>query len=119
MELALNIFLAVSALACMGAVILTVVSGIREVSNFKSVRKETEIEVKRIVQEFVPAEADDDTGRLFADLVRIGYFPSFRMGNHGKEVNYDRQLKDFLKYNTPEISVAMKKIGKNYEQYII
>lgn len=123
MELVLNVLLAASTLACLGTVSFVTVSSFRAARNLKTVsaniKKEAEEKAMMIVQAFVPAGVNDNSGCLFAELADIGYFPSPRMGNSGEKSSYDRQLKDFWKYNTPEISAAMKRVGKNNEQYNI
>jgi len=121
MELVLNVFMVASFLVCLGVVSFVVVSFSRKASALKAVsvnrEKKAEENAMRMVREFVPAGANDNSGRLFAELVEVGYFTSFRMGNHGEKFDYNRQLEDSLKYLTPGISAALKKVGENYERH--
>ena len=116
MELMFNIFLMVSILAFLGVVSFVVVSIIHSKNAENEVEKNIKL-IKGIIQAFIRGEVD--LSQHFMKLVKLGYFTSFRMGNHGGEFNYNRQLEDFRKFNTSKMSDALRRVGERYERYNI
>jgi hypothetical protein len=120
MGLILNVFFVGLAVICLGVVVWMVIPILRSAFSPSASANESETikRITRIVQEFIPAGANDNPGRSVTALMVIGYFTSLRMGNSGKDVDDGIHLKNFRKNNTPGMYAASKGLT-DYDRYNI
>ena len=74
------------------------------------------IATRDLISKFISSDDKSEVSSCFGALAERGYFNSLRTGNHGKELDDTRQLKDFSKnMNNPDIISALMRVGNKYE----
>jgi hypothetical protein len=107
MELVMNIAFLALAIACLVAVVATVILIIFNIRRSKTTTSMAKEELPRTIRAFMSAKADDKSGSLFVRLIELGFFATVKTNNHGKDFDDKKHLKNFQMNLTPEISSAL------------
>jgi len=57
------------------------------------------------------SQSNENPGKNFVQLILFGIFQCVKTGNDGEDFLITKQRANFMKYATPEITQAFKKIG--------
>jgi preprotein translocase subunit SecG len=57
------------------------------------------------------SQSNNNPGKSFVQLILFGAFRCIKTGNDGEDFLITKQQANFMKYATPEIAHALKKIG--------
>jgi hypothetical protein len=116
-EIALNIIFWITVTVYPGMVLFVVVLVCINIYKIKTAPNMENL--PRILDSFMSAKANRNTGRNFVDLIALNFFVVFKTNNHSKDFDEERHLRDFRKNNTPEHSAALRRIGEIYGQHFV
>ena len=123
MELTLNYIFYLYLLICF-CVVIFVISGILP-AKIKLFRLKTPVEkhkdnLPQLIQTFFSTKTtNDELGKVFIELINLGYFQCLKTGNHGADFPDEKQHKSFMKYANPEIAKSLRNVGDKFERYIV
>jgi hypothetical protein len=85
----------------------------------KNPSKNINMKLPYLLESFKNTSKGSESGRLFIDLLRIGYFRHIKTANHGNNFPDQRQYEGFIRHTTPEIMQSIDNLGDSLERYFV
>jgi len=100
--------------ACIGVVVLV---SMNTFSDTRPSRKPKSN--KETVHAFLSSANNVNKGHLFVLLINSGFFVTLMSANHSGVFDDDRQLQDFKRFSSEDMSKALKEVGDSYEGHYV